>query len=31
MTVFDAAWEVAKADTGMWDEIYAARTDNGHG
>ena len=23
MTAFDAAWEVAKADTGMWDEIYA--------
>jgi len=23
MTPFDAAWEVAKADTGMWDEIYA--------
>ncbi|MGB0165108.1 MAG: hypothetical protein ACPF9I_06830 [Candidatus Thalassarchaeaceae archaeon] len=23
MSPFDAAWEVAKADTGMWDEIYA--------
>ena len=23
MTAFDTAWAIAKADTGMWDEIYA--------
>ena len=23
MTAFDQAWAVVKADTGMWDEIYA--------
>ena len=23
MTAFDTAWDLVKADTGMWDEIYA--------
>lgn len=23
MTAFDTAWSLVKADTGMWDEIYA--------